>query len=94
MNDLTPKSAVAREIEEEAGTRISSEEPICVETVRDLCRRGANFHEWILYQAKVNTNGVTMSDEADIIGWYAPDKIRGLDLTIPTEHFLKKLELI
>ena len=41
--------------------------------------------------ATVNRNTATLSDEADIIGWYAPDEIKGLDLTIPTEDFLKKL---
>ena len=94
LNDATPESAIAREIKEEAGIEVHPEEPEIVETVEEPCRRGADFHEWRLYRARVDNNRVTMSDEADIIGWYSPTEIRGLDLTIPTEYFLKKLKII
>ena len=90
----TGKAAVAREIAEEAGIEICPEKPVFTETLKEPCRRGADFHEWRLYRATVDRNTATLSDEADIIGWYTPDEIRGLDLTIPTEHFLKKLEII
>ena len=92
LNDLPPESAIADAIEEDAQIQLSSEEPVCVETLRDLCRRGADFHEWRLYQAQVNI--VTMSDEAHILGWYGPDEMQGPDLTIPTEYFLEKLEIV
>ena len=94
LDDTTPEKAVAREIEEEAGIKICPEKPVFTETLKEPCRRGADFHEWRLYRATVDRNTATLSDEADIIGWYTPDEIRGLDLTIPTEHFLKKLEII
>ena len=94
LDDTTPEEAVAREIEEEAGIGICPEKPVFTETLKEPCRRGADFHEWRLYRATVDRNTATLSDEADIIGWYTPDEIRGLDLTIPTEHFLKKLEII
>ncbi len=94
LDDETPETAVAREIAEEAGIEIYPEKPVFVETLKEPCRRGADFHEWRLYQAKADRNTATLSDEADIIGWYTPDEIRELDLTIPTEHFLKKLGII
>ena len=94
LDDATPEAAVAREIAEEAGIEIRPEKPVFVETLKEPCRRGADFHEWRLYRAAVDRNTATLSDEADIIGWYTPDEIRGLDLTIPTEYFLKKLEII
>ena len=94
LDDETPETAVAREIAEEAGIEVQPEKPLFVETLKEPCRRGADFHEWRLYRATTDRNTATLSDEADIIGWYAPDEIRGLDLTIPTEHFLKKLDII
>ena len=90
LDDATPEDAVAREIGEEAGIEIRPEKPVFVETLEEPCRRGADFHEWRLYRATVDRNTATLSDEADIIGWYAPDEIRGLDLTIPTEYFSKE----
>ena len=94
LDDETPETAVAREIAEEAGIEVQPEKPLFVETLKEPCRRGADFHEWRLYRATVDYNTATLSDEADIIGWYAPDEIRELDLTIPTQHFLKKLDII
>ena len=94
LDDATPEAAVAREVAEEAGIGICPEKPVFTETLKEPCRRGADFHEWRLYRATVDRNTATLSDEADIIGWYTPDEIRGLDLTIPTEYFLKKLEII
>lgn len=94
LDDETPETAVAREIAEEAGIEVQPEKPVFVETLQEPCRRGADFHEWRLYRGTVDYNTVTLSDEADIIGWYAPDEIRALDLTIPTEHFLKKLDIV
>ena len=94
LDDETPETAVAREIAEEAGIEGHPEKPLFVETLKEPCRRGADFHEWRLYRAAVNYNTAILSDEADIIGWYAPDEIRELDLTIPTQHFLKKLDII
>lgn len=94
LDDAAPEAAVAREIAEEAGIEICPEKPVFVETLKEPCRRGADFHEWRLYRATVDRNTTTLSDEADIIGWYAPDEIRELDLTIPTKHFLRKLGII
>ena len=94
LDDETPETAVAREIVEEAAIEIRLEKPVFVETLKEPCRRGADFHEWRLYRATVDRNTATLSDEADIIGWYAPDEIRKLDLTIPTKHFLRKLGII
>ncbi len=94
LNDLTPESAIVREVREEAGVEIEPEKSEIVVMLKEPCRRGADFHEWRLYQVKVAHHTVTMSEEADIIGWYSPAEIRELDLTIPTEYFLKKLEII
>lgn len=92
--DSTPEAAMAREIGEEAGIALHPEEAPLVETLSDPCRRGADFHEWRLYRLKVAHHQVTLSDEADIIGWYSPEEIRGLELTIPTEHFFRKLQIL
>lgn len=94
LNDATPESAIAREIREEAGIEVHPEKPKIVDTVKEPCRRGADFHEWQLYRARMHKNRVTMSEEGDIIGWYSPDEIQRLELTIPTEYFLKKLGVI
>ncbi len=94
LSDATAESAIDREIKEEAGIELFSEKPIIVETLNEPCRRGADCHEWRLYQFIVNDNKVTMSEEADIIGWYSPDEIRQLELTIPTEYFLKLLKIV
>jgi 8-oxo-dGTP pyrophosphatase MutT (NUDIX family)/predicted RNA-binding Zn-ribbon protein involved in translation (DUF1610 family) len=94
LDDATPELAVAREIQEEAGIDVQPENPVFMERVKEPCRRGADFHEWRLYRVQVDDNRVVMSDEADIIGWYAPAEIRKLELTIPTAHFLRKLGII
>ncbi|MCP4663228.1 MAG: NUDIX hydrolase [bacterium] len=93
-SDSTPEAAITREIEEEAGIELHPADSPIVETLNDPCRRGADFHEWRLYRFKVLRHMVTMSDEADIIGWYSPEEIRGIDLTIPTEHFFRKLQIL
>ena len=93
-NDPTPEAAITREIAEEAGLALHPAGSPLVETLKDPCRRGADFHEWRLYRFTVGGHQVTMSEEADIIGWYSPEEIRGLDLTIPTEYFFKKLQII
>ena len=94
LNDATPESAILREIREEAGIETHPEKLEIVEMLKEPCRRGADFHEWRLYRATVNQNTAIMSEEADIIGWYSPVEIRQLDLTIPTEYFLKRTEII
>lgn len=94
LDDPTPADAIVREVKEESGLEVSPTDPPIVEMLQEPCRRGADFHEWHLFQMAVDTNLVTMSDEADIIGWYLPEEIRELEMTIPTEYFLKKLKII
>ncbi len=94
LSDSTPEAAMAREIGEEAGLELHPAQAPIVETLNDPCRRGADLHEWRLYRFQVLRHQVTLSEEADIIGWYSPEEIRGLDLTIPTEHFLRKLGIL
>lgn len=94
MSDLTPELAVAREIQEETGFELYPEHPIFVETLNDPCYRGADYHKWYLYRASASDNRATMSEEANVIGWYSPDEIRKLKLTFPTEYFFKKLQII
>jgi 8-oxo-dGTP pyrophosphatase MutT (NUDIX family)/ribosomal protein S27AE len=94
LTDSSADQAIIREIKEEAGIEVTPNTPIITEMLNEPCRRGADFHEWRLYQFKVNYNQATMSEEADIIGWYSPDEIKKLELTIPTEYFLKKLNIL
>lgn len=94
LTDLTPELAIIREIREEAGIELEPQPVLFVETINEPCRRGADFHEWRLYKFEVDNHEVSMSEEADIIGWYLPDEINNLDLTIPTEYFLNKLQIL
>lgn len=94
LSDATPEEAVMREIQEEAGINITVSSLPLIETLKEPCRRGADYHEWRLYQESVDDHKVTLSEEADIIGWYSSDEIRSLELTVPTEYFLKKFKII
>lgn len=94
LNDPTPELAIIREVKEETGLEIVSPVQGFVETLNEPCRRGADYHEWHLFTAVVDSNKVVLPDEGDIMGWYSPEEIEKLELTVPAEHFLKKLKII
>lgn len=94
LGDPDPETAIEREVHEESGLRLPIEPPVITTTLREPCRRGADVHEWRLFRLATDQRDVTLSDEADVIGWYSPAEIRDLPLTLPAEHFLSELGIV
>lgn len=59
----------------------------------DPCRRGADFHDWYVFEAKCYGEP-QLSNEGKQIGWFSKDEVKKLAqqklLTLPVEFILKK----
>jgi len=90
--EADPREALVREVLEETGLRVITAKLLYREDVPgDACRRGSDVHHWHFYQCLCEGEPRVDGDEGDLIGWYTPEQIQPLALTVPTRHFLTKL---
>lgn len=87
----SPEECIKREVEEETGLVIVNFELIShYEPIYDPCKGGVDYHEWYLFGAAYPGAGLEMDSEGKEIGFYSPQEIKKLELTIPTNKFLLK----
>lgn len=89
-----PKTAVMRELSEEAGIKIESSEIKLFseeDVIGDKCRRGADNHRWHLYVSKYNKNdNININDEGVDPVWLSLEEALNCDLVYPIKFFIKK----
>jgi ADP-ribose pyrophosphatase YjhB (NUDIX family) len=95
-----PADEMRREVAEETGLSVETATwlwPDEALRMDDGCRRGADEHDWYVYDVTA-TGQVSLSDEGRIIGWYRDAEIRELAaaglLTLPTRAILARLGVI
>lgn len=92
----TVEENIKREIIEETALKIQTIKQLWPQEkfrLYDPCRRGANHHDWHIYEA-ICEGQPTLSTEGRIIGWYTANEIKQMIandlLTIPSAFFLQK----
>lgn len=92
----TPEENIKREIIEETALKITRLKKLWPQEnfrLYDPCRRGADHHDWHIYEA-MSEGQPSLSSEGRIIGWYTEEEIKVMIenslLTIPSAFFLEK----
>ena len=90
-----PEQALIREVEEEAGLRVTHSRLLAEEELDwNVCSRNVKHHHWYVFACETEGELRRSERETKSAGWYAPDEIRGLDLEPVWEYWLKTLRLI
>lgn len=92
-NNENPETAVIRGLQEETGLKLHKVELFKEEDVsNDPCRRGADFHFWHLYFARLDKpfNPNIEKEEGKKPVWFSTDQALKVKLTPPVKFFLKK----
>lgn len=79
--DESPKEALAREVKEEVGLLVTELDLIFYSAdVPNQCRRGAEFHDWYIFECKVKGSVSLNAAEAKNFMWCSVDELFNLNL--------------
>lgn len=94
-DDETPERALAREVEEEVGLKITAQKLIFEEFVDwNWCSKGITGHYWYLFDCEVSGEIKQNYRETKSVGWYSQDEIKTLKLEPVWDYWFKKLKII
>ena len=93
--DEEPDDALAREVVEETGLRVISQNLLFSEVAPDNpCGYGVTTHTWWVYAVEVTGEPDVDAHEAKSWGWFTPEAIATLPLEDVWLRWFQKLEII